>query len=253
MKAMALVAVVLVLASLGGCGRRSEAGSPPAGLPDGRTFVSTPRGDGDFEFRLSFAGDELRAEASCNKLFGQARLAGGRLVVDGLGGTEMGCPEKLMRQDEQLTEFLGSKPVWRLEGDELTLTSGGQEVRLLDRTVADPDRPLRGPKWLLDTIIDGDTASSVPAGVLAYLKFSRIRVGGNDGCNDFGGRLSVRGSQLRVKDIVTTLKACTDDARTEVGLALSGVLGSKHLTYRIEAGRLTLETPAGKGLSFQAA
>lgn len=251
MKALALVAVVLVLASLGGCGRRSEAGSPPEGLPDGRTFVSQP-GPPGFEFRLSFDGDELRAEASCNKLFGQARLAGGRLVVDGLGGTEMGCPEELMRQDEQLTEFLGSKPAWRLEGDELTLTSGGQEVRLLDRTVADPDRPLRGPKWLLDTIIDGDTASSVPAGVRAHLRFSKTRVGGNDGCNDFGGRLSVHGSQLRVNDIVTTLKACTDDARTEVGRALLDVLESKHLTYRIEAGRLTLETSSGKGLSFQA-
>lgn len=251
MKALALVAVVLVLASLGGCGRRSDAGSPPENLPDGRTFVSQS-GSLDFEFRLSFDGDELRAEASCNKLFGQARLDGGRLIVDGLGGTEMGCPEELMRQDEQLAEFLGSKPAWRLEGDELTLGSGGQEVQLLDRTVAEPDRPLSGPKWLLDTIIDGDTASSVPAGVRAYVKFSRTRAGGNDGCNDFGGQLTVSGSKLQVKDIVTTLKACTDDARTEVGRALMDVLESKQLTYRIESGRLTLETPSGKGLSFQA-
>lgn len=251
MKALALVAVVLVLASLGGCGRRSEAGSPPAGLPDGRTFVSQS-GPLGFEFRLSFDGGDLRAEASCNKLFGQARLDGGRLVVDGLGGTEMGCPEELMRQDEQLAEFLDTRPAWRLEGDELTLTSGGQEVRLLDRTVADPDRPLRGPKWVLDTIIDGDVASSVPAGVRAYLKFSRTTAGGYDGCNDFGGRLTVRGSKLQVKDIATTLKACTDDATTEVERAMSDVLTSKHLTYRIEAGRLTLETPTRKGLSFQA-
>lgn len=260
MRRLLLIASVLMLGVVGGCAERPGAGSDMRpGLPEGRTFLSTDISDGGkprplvdgTRIRLSFDGGELRADAGCNSLLGQARLANERLVVDGLGGTEMGCSPELMAQDQWLSGFLGGRPRLQLADDELTLTAGDVRIVLVDREVADPDRPLRGTRWELDTIIDGDTASSVPAGVRANLQLGRNNASGNNGCNSFSGKLTVSGSSLRMRDVVRTLKGCSGDA-AEVERVVHDVLTSNGLTYRIEADRLTLSGPSGKGLGFRA-
>jgi len=263
MKLMAALSAALVLAGIAGCGENAGAGrGKPQELPDGRTFVSNEVRDGAKQrplasgsrIRLSFDGGELSADAGCNHFGGTARLVDGRLVVEGLGGTEMGCPDALMRQDEWLTAFLTGKPRWSLDGDQLTLTANDAEIRLTDRRVADPDRPLRGTNWVLDTIIDGDTASSVPDGVRTpRLRLTRTRASGYDGCNSFGrGKVQVSGSHLRLSDFVHTLALCTRDDENAVAEAVLSVLDDDDLEYQVEADRLTLTTPEGKCLGFHA-
>ena len=80
--------------------------------------------------------------------------------------------------------FLGAKPALDLDGNNLVLTSGTTEVTLLDREQAEPDQPLTGITWGLSTIIDGDTASSVPDGASAHVAVQRRRhVQFEYGCN----------------------------------------------------------------------
>lgn len=263
---MRVALVLLVLAAMAGCGRGVPPGDPPPKpeLPEGREFLSTEVVEGGkpkdlasgSRIRLSFADDgELRANAGCNHLMGNAHLEDGRLIVDGIGGTEMGCPDELMQQDQWLTDFLTSKPRWSLSGDELTLTGKNAEIRLADRRVADPDRPLRGTKWVLDTIIDGDVASSVPADVQQppFLKLSKgQRAGGYSGCNQFSARVSVSGDILRTSNVISTLRHC-GGGPGDVEKAMLEVLNAKNLRYEIEADRLTLTAKDGKGLGFTAA
>src|SRR5262245_63953243 len=47
-------------------------------------------------------------------------------------------------------------------GDKLTLTSGTTVVSLQDREVAEPDLPLTGTTWTVDTLLAGGAASSIP-------------------------------------------------------------------------------------------
>ena len=86
--------------------------------------------------------------------------------------TEMGCDPALHDQDEWLSQFLGSDPQIALDGDELTLTSGGVTITLLDREVADPDLPLVGTTWTVTSIISGDAVSTVPDGAEATFEFA---------------------------------------------------------------------------------
>jgi heat shock protein HslJ len=253
-----LLAALLVLA-VAGCGRGT--GGPAAddrALPTGRTFLSDAvkghtlvKGS---QIRVSFTKDEVRVHAGCNHLMGTARLDGEKLIVTGLGSTEMACDKDLMAQDEWLGRFLTAKPAWRLDGDTLVLTSENTEIRMVDEKVAKPDKPLQGTKWVLDTIIDDTVASSVPAGVTAWITFGKDGVaGGSTGCNSFGSagdNYQADTETITFGDLVMTKRMC-GEAAASVEQAVRDVLRGK-VDYTIDGDVLTLTAKAGKALQFRA-
>jgi heat shock protein HslJ len=258
------VATVVVLGVLAGCGRGGGPGGgsdgPSGDLPEGRTFLSTAVVGRDLvpgsRITIGFKDGKLTASAGCNHLFGSAQLDSGRLVVSELGGTEMACEPKLATQEEWFREFLQAGPRWQLTGDELTLTTSESKIRLMDRRVAEPDKPLVGPRWVLDSLLQGAAASSVPSGVRAWITFGKDGLAtGNAGCNQFGGgpegNYSVSGDTLRFHDIAVTRMACggdKDDVEREVLQVLSGTV-----SHQIAGSALTITHPSGKGLRFRAA
>ena len=70
---------------------------------------------------LTFDGPALRVATGCNTLTGTVRVVDSTLVVDGLGGTEMGCEPALMRQEAWVAEMLRSRPRMELSGPTLSL------------------------------------------------------------------------------------------------------------------------------------
>lgn len=251
--------VLLLAVAAGGCGGTKQGAAAP-GLPNGRTFLSTEVLEGgeprplasNSRIELTFARGEVTADGGCNILRGSARLVGDRLMVDGMGGTERACEQALMEQDDWLAKFLEGDPSWRLQGDKLVLTSGDTKIRLLDRKVADPDRPLLGTRWEADTVYEADAASSMPAGVRAHMIFEEAgRVSGSTGCNSFSARFEVRGSEITFSGLAVTRKACGPNA-DQVERAVLGVLEGE-VAYRIEAAALTLTAPSGSGLGLREA
>lgn len=262
MRALLSITLLAVVASaIGGCGATGDAetaGSPDR-LPVGQEFLSTQVSEagkprplvGDTRIRLSFGEGKLTIDAGCNSLFGDARLADGTLVVENIGGTEMGCSQPLMKQDEWVTEFFGSGPRWQHAGDTLTLTSGDTSITLLARQAVEPDRSLLGTRWQLDTVIDGATASSVPAGVEARLRFGQDgSVTGSGGCNQLSARFERDGDRITFSQVITTRMLCPGD-RSRVERTVLAVLESAPRA-EIEAGRLTLTSDSGQGLGFTA-
>jgi heat shock protein HslJ len=168
--------------------------------------------------------------------------------------TDMGCDPPRHAQDEWLARFLTSRPQWSRSGSTLTLDNGTTRIVLEDREVADPDRPLQGTKWVVDTIVDRDTASSVPAGVEAHLTFEDDnRFGGNTGCNGMGGNSVVHEdrSTITFSEVITTKMAC-DDERMRVERAVLATLDGD-VAYRIDANVLRLDGPGDHGLRLRAA
>lgn len=223
----------------------SLTGSLADGTP--RTLVEGTR------ISLEFTGDgELAANAGCNNLFGAVSIGAGTLEIDGLGGTEMGCDPPRHAQDQWLTEFLQSSPTWLLSADRLTLTGGGTELVLLDRRVADPDRPLAGTRWEVDTIITGEAASSMFAGTegSAWLVIEDESFTASSGCREITGRVIIDGARLRFTDAVQTDPACPPELE-QVDDVMVTILGSE-AEFEIDARRLRLDHADGVGLGLSA-
>ena len=192
------------------------------------------------QIRLSFADGQLGASAGCNTMGGGYRIEDGRLVFEGGGMTEMGCDDERHAQDDWLFAFLGSQPDVAQDGDKLTLTSGATVIALQDAEFAEPDLPLAGTTWTVDSIISGDAVSSVPDGAVATLVFTEDgRVEVDNGCNVGGGTYEVTDDTLRVSELMTTLRACEAPA-AQLESAVMGVLGAEEIEYAIDAGTLTL-------------
>jgi len=253
----------------GGASSPTPGGSPPAspdasspGSPgatpgrqglEGRTFLATAS-DGralvaGSRVRISFQGGQIGASGGCNSLGGPYAIDGDRLVVRQLGGTDMACERPLMDQDAWLAGLLDGATI-TLAGDTLTLAKEGDRLTLLDREVADPDRPLIGTRWVVEGLISAETVSSVPLGVVAALTFTGGRVDVEAGCNRGGGAVTVTDATITFGPIALTKMACAGAAMA-VEQALTATL-SGEVRYAIDAGGLTLQGGAG-GLMLRAA
>ena len=86
---------------------------------------------------------------------------------------QVGCQPPLRDQEEWLYDkFLTSKPSWRLNGDELSLNSGGTTITLLDRKIAEPDFPLDGVRWkVVSTIRNADLRQGHHLAKRAWISF----------------------------------------------------------------------------------
>lgn len=256
--ARAIVAVLGLMFILA-CGSRAASG----GMNDlrGRTFLSTGVTENGqtkqlvagTRIRISFGeeGRRIGVNAGCNHMGGEARVENGRLVAGEMAMTAMGCDGGRSEQDEWLAKFLTGAPTISSTGSELVLVNNATEIRLLDRTVADPDRPLMGTRWTVESVIDGQTASSIPRGATAQLLLNADGTfTGNTGCNHMGGAAVTTTGSLRFSGVFTTKMACEPD-RMRLEQAVLGVLEGD-VSYEIEADLLRLRHASGKGIDLRA-
>lgn len=196
----------------------------------------------------------MAVDAGCNRLGFSYDVVGDILHVSGGSTTDMGCDPELMDQDAWITSMLDGEVGWARDGDTLTLTSGAVTITLVPRSAAAPDAELVGPTWTLDTIVEGDTARSVPAGVTAMVVFSGdggLQVA--TGCNTGTGGYARPGgaSTIEVTPPSLTRRGCPEDGAAEVEAAMVQVLDGA-VEVDVAEQRLTLTTADGHGLGFTA-
>jgi heat shock protein HslJ len=250
---LVLVALLLVLTA---CGQRS--GGAPASDPlRGRTFLATAVTDDgsprDMKLSIEFTDDgRLIARASCNMMQGDVDTSGGKLVFSGgLATTDMGCDQERHAEDAFVAKVLGGAPSWQLAGDALTITSGKTRFELAPQETVDPDRDLVGTTWELDTLIDGQTASSVAAGTQPVtLVFDGKTVVADTHCNGVRGDYTIDGDTINVELGPMTRMACAPEIMQGEN-AVVAVLSGK-VSYEVTADRLTLTHPSGKGIQLHA-
>lgn len=253
------LAVVGFLVAACGAGPAGSSVDPPdrgadSGNLAGRTFLSMRIEGRDLvpgsRVRLSFDVGRIGAQAGCNSMGGSVAIVDGRLVLDDLATTEMACDPALMDQDTWLAGFLDGAAV-TLIGDTLALGNDGVTLTLVDREVADPDRPLVGTRWIVDGLVAGQAVSSVPAGVVASLVFSADgRVAVEAGCNSGGAPVEIAAATMTFGPLVLTEMACEGSAM-EVERVVTAVLAGT-VAYLVEADVLTLDH-GDSGLILRAA
>ncbi len=204
---------------------------------------------------LGFTEGHFTAGAGCNTLSGRAALDEGRVRVSEVESTAMGCPAGLAEQDQWVSDFLALDPTFTVDGMVLTLTADGIVMVLGDRRVEDPDRPLTGTRWIVDTVIDAagldsGTSSSGHAQTEAYLVFSESTVTGSTGCRDITASVTLSAHSIAASGVALHGDPCTTAAFYEP--AMVATLDGQ-LAFAIEASRLTLTKPDGSGISLYAA
>ncbi|MFD3403120.1 META domain-containing protein [Kribbella sp. NPDC058693] len=249
---IALAGAVLLLA---GCGQNTDPGASPVG----KTFLSTSvTEDGKpkqlapkTRVRLQFTDDgRLVADAGCNSMQSKVSTKDGKLALDGeLASTAMGCPGPQQGQDSWLAGIISAKPTWKLDGNKLDVTAGSTTISLENREILEPDLPLDGTRWILSSVISGDSVGHFAGSENVWLTLNGERVTGSTGCNDFQGVVARSTGKLTFGELATTRRACAGNPATLESQVLKGLKGE--MTYHISGATLQLRSANG-GLDFTA-
>jgi heat shock protein HslJ len=255
---MAAAAVAL----LAGCGGAPGGESGDARAPAGSWQLvsgSGPEGTIDppethpVTLELDPEGGRLGGTAACNQYGAVAHVEGERLELDQLDQTDMACdPPEVMELEAAYLSALGRADRLREEGDRLVLS--GPDVEL----VYEPLPPvaaeaLVGTDWQLDTLVEGDTASTPPAPGARLLLRPDGSVEGHTGCRAFAGEYEPREGEVRLTRLALEgdTGACPGAAAAQDGLVVS-VLGDG-FRAGVEGDRLTVSSRGGQTLVFRAA
>ncbi|WP_179118302.1 META domain-containing protein [Saccharothrix sp. ALI-22-I] len=243
------------------CGREaastgSGATPPPAdqGALRGRTFTASAITDqgrpralvAGTRVEVRFTDDgRVVVNAGCNTLSGPVTVDGGTLQVADMSVTEMGCDPARHEQDKLLLDLFAGQPQWRLDGDTLVLGSSDSGLELSQERAL----PLVGTVWKADTVIEGTTAGSAPAGVNATLVFGPDQVTISGLCNLDRAEYRTAGSTITFRPGQLTRKACAEDIMSLERTTLAVLDGEA--TYAVDTNTLTI-TKGDKGLRFTA-
>jgi heat shock protein HslJ len=179
--------------------------------------------------------------AGCNHHSGPYEVRGGRLVLMGLGSTQIGCEQALATQDTILSDFFLASPELQLEDDRLTFVGETATLVFADREVADPDRPLVGRLWTVDTFITADAASNFALAESPTVRFEQDgAVEIFSGCNTAGGSFTQSDGELTLSGIAYTERGCPEPGAMQAEASVQAVLSDGTVSFEIEAARLTL-------------
>lgn len=198
------------------------------------------------------ADGRLEAGTGCNGASGTYELDGDRIVTGSLEGTAMGCEEPLATQERDIVHVFSAGPTFEVEGDQLTLDTGGLGLvyRALD-PLSVPLPELGGTTWQLTGLVDGPVESSLggPVAELRFLDDTRFTVGG--GCNQRGGTYTLDRETLTFAvDPASTAVSCAGDAGTREAQIFDVVDGE--VAYSYEPERLPPDLAAPERLRLDA-
>ncbi len=203
-----------------------------------------------YPITLSFESGQLGGTASCNSYGGSYLLDGNRLVLgEEISSTAMACePAEAMTAESVYLTALFDVTGVDLVGDELVLSGPASEL-VFARQADVPVAELVGQPWVLDTLIDGETASSV-AGDPATLRLNADgTLVGSTGCRTLSGDYTISGASV----LFTTFSAdgeCPPDLVDQDNQVVT-VLGDG-FTVEIEGDRMTLTSQGSEGLVYRA-
>ena len=194
---------------------------------------------------LKLSADGISGRSACNSYGAQLNEDGGPLFAD-MFSTMMACADPGVNELEVLaTQGLSRVTDVAIDNDELVLTAEGVALRFVPVEQQAP-LALEGTRWELDTIIQGDTASTPVAAAELLLQDGQLI--GNSGCNRFGSPFEIDGGTLIVRGIEAEEQGCSDAIMRQEGLMYE-ILGGQP-AWSIEGRTLTL-TSGENGLIYR--
>lgn len=179
----------------------------------GENGTQTPVLDGTGVTVTFSAEGSLGGSAGCNHYSADYTVDGATLTIKPAVRTEMYCnePPGIMDQEDRYLALLTDVASYRMEANRLILAdSDGTDLLVFEKAAQTPNLPLVGTDWVLESYsTNGDAISSVIVGTKVTANFAADgNVGGNAGCNHYGGEYSLDGANLSVSSLFSTLMYC---------------------------------------------
>ncbi len=215
------------------------------GEVDGQTLELVP----SHPVTITFAEDAFGGTASCNGYGGVYQRANTAIILTDIAVTEMACsPSETMTLESQFLEGL-ARADGLLLADTLSLTGDG--VRLMFQAVEPVEEAaLLGTVWVLDTLIQGDAASSVSGDRATLEFFSDGSVIGSTGCRGFTGQYVVSGAEVVITDLLAGPEECPGELASQDSQVISAIEGGFRVD--IDGDRMTTWTHGDEGLGYRA-
>lgn len=255
-----ILAALLVLV-LAACGQSSSS-TPPResgdGDPQGDWQLVEGTVDGaevpifeDHRITLSLEGSRIGGTSACNSYGGTLAVGGGRLRIEDLAQTAMACvDEAAMTAEAIYMSGLAVAESIGLDGDELLIEGPGVQLRYVE-LAPPPTAELVDTIWMLQTLVMGDVAASVPGEPATLELRSDGTIHGGTGCREFAGTWVEQGDEI----ITSTLESTDQGCPPELQQADSHVLAVIGDGFRatVDGDQLTLTDVGGDGLVYRAA
>ncbi len=162
----------------------------------------------------------------CNRIFGPVTISGDRMRFGQIGSTRMMCklaPGSI--PETTVLRGLNATRKFTIARGQLTLTDnrGGVLLRFerADRNPGNSNgggngaaQRLDDQRWALEQIGNRQTIAPI-RGVFINFDSSKRSVGGNTGCNVFGGSYTATRNTISMTDLISTMRACVEGGKMQ--------------------------------------
>ena len=209
---------------------------------------AVPLVDG-FPITLSFTDEGVGGTAACNGYGGMYDIAGDQITFSELIWTEMACmPEGVMESEQTYLESLLLVDMFSMSDDSLIL--GGERVELVFEALPPiPTAELTGTVWVLESLVDGESVSSVNGERATLELFTDGSMLGSTGCRTLDGNYMVSGAEVVMTEM-TSHGECPAELEAQDSHVVT-VLGDGFRAV-VDGQLLTLSSSGDLGLGYRA-
>jgi heat shock protein HslJ len=203
----------------------------------------------DHPITLVIDADKAGGHAACNIYGGTVTVNGDSIRLAAMSMTEMACvDDRAMNAEAAYMSALAAVTRWSRDGDQLVLSGDGVQLTFAVQPPV-PDAKLIGTEFVLDTLMQGDTASTVLGeATLTLAADGTFRA--STGCRELKGSYQVSGDSIDFSDVTPT-GDCTDELKGQDALVVEVLSG--HVSATIDGPILTLLARGQQGLGYHAA
>jgi len=171
--------------------------------------------------QLSADRTKFTGNTGCNQMNGPVTIKGHGIDFGNIATTRRAC--KLMEgnvSEEEFLEALDKSSRFNRNGNTLSLLDRKGRTILRFEIMRD-DKPnastdgLGGNKWSLDSL----GARMRPMAIRGvFINFDPVKggVGGDTGCNVFGGDYTLTGKKIKISNAISTMRACEEDNKMAI-------------------------------------
>lgn len=182
---------------------------------------------------LVFEVDAVSGNASCNRYSGAYEIDGSSISFGQLISTQMFCSEPgVMEQEAAYLAALASVDTWSIDGESLTLSSGGTPS-LTFRAIS---QDLAGSSWDLLAYNNGTGGfqSAVIGTPVTAMFGDDDTLTGSAGCNTYNASWTASDGSIEIGPATSTLMACAIEQVMAQEIRYLELLGLAE-TYRIDS------------------